>query len=413
MTTLIQNRINKINTEINEINNNIHESKHKITQLDIKYDNYLDKYKIDLIDNILKDYKFPASKQIIILQERLTSLNEIINKHNNHIQHFNVPLSTIVDKLQSLLREKQEAQFEIDKLTAKIKKFSIDTTIIKDNQIIHMLDYDFDDMKIKLNKWKQRKEYLLKNHSIISNKKMIKKNIRQLDKEIKMIYWKLVKIEIDKNNVLQELITKYQNNNHQNLTKINKEIYKHINLPVHHIVNQDNYYRFKKELKNINNYIETKYNVNQLKQDLLDKINEYQEVSISLSKVVKSPSNVIDVTRLYNKYKIIKSQINDINDHIFDLNQKYEIINDDIQEHKNTIDNIKEQKIGIIEHIKSYEISNQDILEEMIGNRVNRHKIKLNIQKKKEIGNIKNQILNYENQKKRLLTEIKTYNIVD
>jgi hypothetical protein len=409
MTTLIQNIINKIYIQLNEINNNIHESQQKLAQFDTKYDENLNKYKANLIDDILKNDKFSNSTQIIILQNHLNDFNKIINLHNKYIQYYNGPLSSLANEMQDLLTQKTNAEIEINKLIAEIKKLSIGATFIKDNQIIHILNYNFDDMKIKLNKWQQRKQYLLENHNIISNKKKIRENIRHLDKDIKMIYWKLFEIYINKNNALQNIIIKFHNNSNQNLTNINKEIYKHINLPFHHIMGQESYYRFKKELNDVNIYIETKYNVTHLKKDLLNKINEYQTASMNLSNVVSTTSNITDVSCLCNKYKIVKSQINNLDNYIYDLNQKYNIIKNVIQEHQNAINTITEHKKDILKYIKSHEISCQDIFEKIIETRLDRYKVKLNIQKKKEISHIKNQILKYESDKQKLMKEIEIY----
>ena len=407
---LIEKTIQKLDKRINNIDKSIDMLKQDIINLDIKQEKDLSTHKSKLINEVLDNYDFPATQEISILYDKQYKINTIITKKQSNINKCNKMRDDLISELETLFAKKQELNEFIDEYEVSIREATNQTNIMKESQVNNLFETRFDNMKIKLNKLQQRRQYQIQNNNYMARKKIIKAHMRRIDKDIKTIYWKIVQIEVSKNNALKELSNKFQYDRKNSADTINKELYKHLNIPINKIINQDIYFKFKNDVKTINNNIESQYNIKRLKRQLNQSLSEYKVMVKKYNDVDEGKVNILDIASVYNKYKNIKIKMEKIDQNINDIDINYKILEAEISKHNNDIKKDVKEKGHITKQIDKYREHNMKILESKIMVKMERYTIRANIKQRNEIAKLHVQIKTHENEKGKIEQDIISLN---
>lgn len=403
---LVETTIQKLRNRINKIDNDIDKLKQDITKLDSKLEKDLSTHKSKLIDEVLDTYDFPACQEITILYDKQHKINQNVTNKEFELNKCNKKQDDLINQLEDLFSKKKDLNQFIDEYESNIREATNQTNIMKDSQVNNLFETRFDAMKVKLNKWQQRRQYQIQNNNYLARKKIIKAHMRRIDKDIKTIYWKIVQIEMLKNESLQKLSDKFQYDRKNSVDTINKELYKQLNIPIHKIINQDIYIKFKNDVKAINQDIESKYNVKELKKDLNQSLAEYQVMAEKYNDVDEGKVEIVDIASIYNKYKNVKTQMEKIDQNIKDIDIKYKILEAEINKHHSSLKKEIKERDKISKQINKYRDHNMKILESKIAVKMERYTIRANMKQRKEIAKINEKINGYQNEKSRLQQEI-------
>jgi hypothetical protein len=458
-TNFLKDSIDTLQIKIQKIDDKISIEQNKIKEIKIKYETSLIKHRQQCIQNILKTYKFPGSKQIILLQEQVNNIIEKIKYTKTKWDSHSDNHKETYENLYELICEKQDIMTEMKLYENQIKEATKNSGFIKQNQINSLFDINVDDNheikdnnneikdlnyiiennknneceddkynivnnfdeqinitrkeiynddNIKLDKWHQRKQILIKNGEYLNQKNKIKQQLRDLDRNIKSTYWKIASAEELKNETLQKLCQDFETNRYNVQHNVNPVIYRHLDVPVNRILTQDTYLKFRKELKNSYKTIETKYQTQQLQYDLAHYLEKYQNISLQYNKIDTGDIKLIDISTIYKKYKILKQQLDNVDNNLIDKKYKHNAMNNILVNIDNKIVELKSQKSYIMKYLKKYEDHNEEIVEERLEMRTKRFRIKASIQHKKDKLKINQKIVELNTKKNNWLNELVT-----
>lgn len=230
--------------------------------------------------------------------------------------------------------------------------------------------------------------------------------MRNIDMKIKDTYWKIVEIEILKNKSVKQLIVKLNSDRKNTSDNLNSEIYKHLDIPVNKILNQDIYIKFQNNLDNVTKSIEEEHDLQQLKHDLMKHIKEYKLILQKYQKLEDGSDKPLNIVSIYVKYKETKVESQKIDNYIKEFDVKYNIIVEELNKYKKELQTQENKRDNILNQIDKYKINNLKIIESKIDVKLNRFITKTNIRRRKEINKINNYITDYTTEKIRLLNEI-------
>lgn len=407
--------IDNLNDNINQINKDIDEIHHNIEYQEEKYQTMIENQRLIITGKVEKNYQddininFPVAQKILQLTNKHENINKLIKQYQKSLNKHTYIYTEITNEINNKINNKNKLTIELKQHENQIRDISNNTNILKKQQINNLFDTIHNDMNIKLNKWQHRKQYLIYNNHILFQRKIIKEQLREIDKEIKVEYWKMVKNEIDKNKRLNTLLSQYKTNCLN--INVNNEIYTHIDIPVHQILNQHVYNKFKKQLENINKS-EPENNIKYYKEQLNILLKKYKDTLYQLKTVEINNHQLVNINNIYDKYQLLQKQLKTIDQDIILENQKSILLNNEIQNIKNDILKLNDDKTIIMNQINNYQQNNQFIINKEVDNKLEKYKIKMNINKRHQINEYKNQLVNLQSQKTQLenkLIELSSY----
>lgn len=407
--------IDNLNDNINQINKDIDEIHHNIEYQEEKYQTIIENQRLIVTGKVEKNYQddininFPVAQKILQLTNKHENINKLIKQYQKSLNKHTYIYTEITNEINNKINNKSKLTIELKQHENQIRDISNNTNILKKQQINNLFDTIHNDMNIKLNKWQHRKQYLIYNNHILFQRKIIKEQLREIDKEIKVEYWKMVKNEIDKNKRLNTLLSQYKTNCLN--INVNNEIYTHIDIPVHQILNQHVYNKFKKQLENINKS-EPENNIKYYKEQLNILLKKYKDTLYQLKTVEINNHQLVNINNIYDKYQLLQKQLKTIDQDIILENQKSILLNNEIQNIKNDILKLNDDKTIIMNQINNYQQNNQFIINKEVDNKLEKYKIKMNINKRHQINEYKNQLVNLQSQKTQLehkLIELSSY----
>lgn len=404
--SLVQATVLKLQKRINNIDKKIDELKQTLNNINQKYDDNIQTQNNILIDEVLDSYDFPVTQNLAKLHKKLDKIQSNINQKQFKLNHHETHYDNIVREFDILMTRKKELVGFINKYENDIKNATNQTNILKESQISNLFDNRFNINQVAVNKLQQRKQYLIQNNNFMARKKLIKHKLRCIDKQIKDTYWKIVEVEIKKNDSFKQLSIKLKNDRYNIQDNINREIYKHLDIPINKILNQDIYLKFQNDIRNITKSIEKTHNFKQLKQDLVKHINEYKSVLQQYNDLEEGKIKPINIGSIYSEYKKMKLENHKLDNELKEFDIRYNIVNDELTKYKNEIEEEENKKKGILKQIDNYKDANMDIIEQKIAVKMDRFIVKNNIKRRKELNDINIQIDRYEDEKRKIKTDM-------
>lgn len=406
--SFIDNRINELKEDITHIDNKITHIKETIQEKEANYNDNIILHRQKCIDSILSSYEFPDKEQVELLKNDIENLDNKINntkKELHSYDHMKNILSNDVKYYEQEILEYNQNILKCEETVSTILSHCGDSKNVKHILNIIPPQTTLND-GIKLNKWQQRKHISVKHKNFFIKKKTIKNNLRQLDKNIKTIYLKLVDIEKIKNNILNSLSQKYESDRKFVTNSINPYIYTKINIPINKILTDDTYMRFKRELLNKYTDIDIKYNVNVLKEDINTYISQYKTYLHQLKDLDTGNIPLEDMSNINNKYNNLIRELKTLNKSYSNIKYKQEKLNTTLYELENQLNNLNQQKNNINKYLINYEEKNQNIINKIVDTKINRFKIKQSSSLKKYITKLENDIKKLKIEKEKLTKEL-------
>lgn len=417
----IQNEVIKTNIQITNINNEIDKIKNKQEQLDIEIQNNLEQHRIMVVDKVERihqdsiDINFPASRRILKFKDNILELNKNIKELEKQIHKYNKSYNDVNKDINEQIGKKSILTKELKVYEDKIRDITCKTNILKQPQIDSLFDVKYDEMNMKLNKLQHRKQNLIHNNNLLSKRKKIRDKMRIIDKQIKMTYWKMVHFEIEKNNRMKSLIAQYQIAQ-QNI-KINNEMYKFIDIPVHQIMSQNIHNQFKKQIENINqsdvnNQLEVHRNdINKLLKTYQETLNELEKLNDNSH---KSRIEIDDVNQIYNKYRQIQHDLELLDQNLLLENQKSQMLHQEIKDIDDQLKKLVDEKILLQNCIDNFNNEIKTDIDKEIDDKMSKYAIKMDIKRRHQNSTYQNQLENLANQKLRLEAKLaELYNYID